>query len=99
MLSHFSMIPAMSVATALIAANMGFSTVFMIVMITMHIRIKIKSAADTAIELYSAFCQRHLCTAANTTANEHICFYSRKYACECAVARAVCVYGSSRKGP
>ena len=82
------MIPAMSVSAAVVAADMGFPAVFMIVVFTMHIGIDSKIAgnksiyrfigitADTAVKLYFVFCQRHLCAAANTAANKYICFYS-----------------------
>ena len=98
------MIPAMSVTAAVVAADMGFPAVFMIVVFTMHIGIESKIAGnksiyrfigitfDTAVELYSVFCQRHLCTAANTAANKYICFYSGEYAGQCTVAGAVGIY-------
>ena len=72
MLSHYLMIPAMSVTAAVGAADMGFPAVFMIVVFTMHIGIESKIAgnksiyrfigitADTAVELYSVLCQHHL---------------------------------------
>ena len=65
----------MSVTAAVVAADMGFPAVFMIVVFTMHIGIESKIAgnksiyrfigitADTAVELYSVLCQHHLCTA------------------------------------
>ena len=98
------MIPAMSVTAAVVAADMGFPAVFMIVVFTMHIGIESKIAgnksiyrfigitADPAVELYSVFCQRHLCTAANTAANKYICFYSGEYADQCTVTGAVGIY-------
>ena len=94
----------MSVTAAVVAADMGFPAVFMIVVFTMHIGIESKIAGnksiyrfigitfDTAVELYSVFCQRHLCTAANTAANEYICFYSGEYAGQCTVTGAVGIY-------
>ena len=98
------MIPAMPVTAAVVAAGMGFPAVFMIVVFTMHIRIKSKISGnesiyrfigittDTAVELYSVFCQCHLCAATNTAANKYICFYSGEHACKCAVAGAVGIY-------
>lgn len=98
------MIPAMSVSAAVVAADMGFPAVFMIVVFTMHIGIESKIAgnksiyrfigitADTAVELYSVFCQRHLCAATNAAANKCICFYSGEYAGQCTVAGAVGIY-------
>ena len=100
------MIPAMSVTATVVAADMGFPAVFMIVVFTMHIGIESKIAgnksiyrfigitADTAVELYSVFCQRHLCAAANTAANKYICFYSGEYAGQCTVAGAVGIISS-----
>lgn len=94
----------MSVTAAVVAADMGFPAVFMIVVFTMHIGIESKIAGnesiyrfigittDTAVELYSVFCQCHLCAATNNAANKYICFYSGEHACKCAVAGAVGIY-------
>lgn len=88
----------MSVTAAVVAADMVFPAVFMIVVLTMHIGIESKIAGnksiyrfigiafDAAVELYSVFCQRHLCAAANTAANKYISFYSGEYARQCTMA-------------
>ena len=88
----------MSVTAAVVAADMGFPAVFMIVVFTMHIGIESKIADNKsiyrfigitfgpAVELYSVFCQRHLCTAANTAPNKYVCFYSGEYAGQCTMA-------------
>lgn len=95
---------AMAMTASVAAAGMGFSAVFMIMVFTMHIGIKSKiagkeriyrfigAAADASVKLYSMFCQRHLCAAANTAANEYICFYSGEYPCQRAVTGAIGVY-------
>lgn len=82
------MISAISMAAAVVAAGMRLFPMRMVVMVTIHIGIERKIArdkrinrlisisADTAEKLNSRFCKRRLCTAADTAANQNICFDS-----------------------
>ena len=101
MLSDLSVISAMAMAAAMIAADMGFSSMFVIVVFAMHIRIEskiagkesvyclISVAADTSVKLDSVFCQRCLRAAADAAANEYVCFYCGEYAGKRAVSEAI----------
>lgn len=99
MLSQLSVIAAVPVTAAVFAAGMRLMIVF--VMLAMHIWVEFKISgkksfrcligitADTAIDFNVCFMQSCLCTAANTAADQHICFDSRKHIYKCSVTGTV----------
>ena len=95
------------VATAtVIATIMAFT--MMIVMIALHIGVKTQIAGQeilnssicmaeaTAVKLNASLGQRHLGTAADTTADQHICVQGGQHTCQGTVAGAVGIYHFGR---
>ena len=81
------MMAAAVAAAAMIAAGV-FLTVMMVMVITADVRIEVQRAcqeqgdcfisvtANTAVKLDAGLLERHLCAAADTAADQHICLYA-----------------------
>ena len=92
------MIAAAAVVTA------GVTLAMMVVVIALHIGIKAKCAsqqvgnccicitAAAAVQCDACLCQCHLCAAANTAADQHICMQGAQHACQRAVTAAVGIH-------
>ena len=94
-------VTAAVVASAAVAAAVVFFAVMVVVVIAFCGRVIVESACceafhslvsitlDAAEQLYARLSQRHLCAAANSSADEHVCAESGKKTCKSAVTAAV----------
>ena len=91
-------------AAAVIAAIVTLAMVMLSMVVALDIGVVIQLSCQegfhrsirisgyTAVELDSRCCQRHLGTAADAAANQHLCLQGLQHACQCAMAAAVGIH-------
>ena len=89
-------------AAAMVTAGVAFTVV--VVVIALHIGVEAEGAcqqvcnrcigitAAATVQSNACLSQGHLCTTANTAADQHICFEIIQQTCQCAVAAAIGIH-------
>ena len=93
-------------AAAVIAAGVAFTVMVMVVALNIGIEAKITGklifhcgvciAPNTAVELDTSLLEGHLCAAADTAADQHICIQAGQNTGQSAVAAAAGIYNLGR---